>query len=117
MVDVRVVAATTGKLETEVKGGRFREDLYYRLNVLPIELPALRARPGDLPLLVNYYVDAYNQEFRKRVRGVEPNAMEALKSYGWPGNVRELRNAVERAMLLADGDRLTLSDFPVAAAA
>jgi DNA-binding NtrC family response regulator len=115
-VDVRVVAATNRKLETEVKEGRFREDLYYRLNVLPIELPALRARPGDLPLLVNYYVDAYNQEFRKRVRGVEPNAMDALKSYGWPGNVRELRNVVERAMLLADGQTLTLGDFPVAAA-
>jgi len=115
-VDVRVVAATNRKLETEVKEGRFREDLYYRLNVLPIELPARRARPGDLPLLVNYYVDAYNQEFRKRVRCVEPNAMDALKSYGWPGNVRELRNVVERAMLLADGQTLTLGDFPVAAA-
>jgi two-component system response regulator AtoC len=115
-VDVRVVAATNRKLETEVKEGRFREDLYYRLNVLPIELPPLRARSGDLPLLINYYVDTYNREFRKRVRGVEPNAMEALKTYGWPGNVRELRNVVERAMLLADGQTLTLGDFPVAAA-
>jgi DNA-binding NtrC family response regulator len=115
-VDVRVVAATNRKLETEVKEGRFREDLYYRLNVLPIELPPLRARTGDLPLLINYYVDAYNQEFRKRVRGVEPGAMEALKNYGWPGNVRELRNVVERAMLLAEGQTLTLGDFPVAAA-
>ena len=115
-VDVRVVAATNRKLETEVKEGRFREDLYYRLNVLPIELPPLRARSGDLPLLINYYVDAYNREFRKRVRGVEPNAMAALKTYGWPGNVRELRNVVERAMLLAEGQTLTLRDFPVAAA-
>ena len=115
-VDVRVVAATNRKLESEVKAGRFREDLYYRLNVLPIELPPLRARPGDLPLLVNYYVDAYNQEFRKRVRGVDPGAMDALKTYGWPGNVRELRNVVERAMLLADGQTLTVGDFPVAAA-
>ncbi len=115
-VDVRVVAATNRKLETEVKQGRFREDLYYRLNVLPIELPPLRARAGDLPLLINYYVDAYNREFRKRVKGVEANAMEALKTYGWPGNVRELRNVVERAMLLADGHTLTLGDFPVASA-
>ena len=115
-VDVRVVAATNRKLETEVKEGRFREDLYYRLNVLPIELPPLRARAGDLPLLINYYVDTYNREFRKHVRGVDARAMDALKAYGWPGNVRELRNVVERAMLLADGQTLTLNDFPVAAA-
>jgi DNA-binding NtrC family response regulator len=116
-VDVRVVAATNRKLESEVREGRFREDLYYRLNVLPIELPTLRARPGDIPLLVNYYVDTYNREFRKRVRGVAPSAMAALKTYGWPGNVRELRNIVERAMLLAEGPMLTLADVPVAAAA
>jgi len=115
-VDVRVVAATNRKLETEVKEGRFREDLYYRLNVLPIELPPLRARAADLPLLINYYVDTYNREFRKHVRGVDARAMDALKAYGWPGNVRELRNVVERAMLLADGQTLTLNDFPVAAA-
>jgi DNA-binding NtrC family response regulator len=116
-VDVRVVAATNRTLESEVKKGRFREDLYYRLNVLPIELPSLRARPGDIPLLVNYYVDAYNREFRKRVTGVDAAALNALKSYGWPGNVRELRNVIERAMLLADGTTLTVGDFPVAAAA
>ena len=116
-VDVRVVAATNRTLAQEVKEGRFREDLYYRLNVLPIELPSLRARPGDIPLLVNYYVDAYNREFRKRVTGVDASALNALKSYGWPGNVRELRNVIERAMLLADGTTLTLGDFPVAAAA
>jgi two-component system response regulator AtoC len=116
-VDVRVVAATNRTLANEVKEGRFREDLYYRLNVLPIELPSLRARPGDIPLLINYYVDAYNREFRKRVTGVDAGALNALKSYGWPGNVRELRNVIERAMLLADGTTLTLGDFPVAAAA
>ncbi len=116
-VDVRVVAATNRKLETEVKEGRFREDLYYRLNVLPIELPPLRARPSDIPLLVNFYVDTYNREFRKRVRGVEPDAMERLKTYGWPGNVRELRNVIERAMLLADGTTLMTGDFPVATGA
>src|SRR5258706_16146177 len=93
-VDVRVVAATNRTLATEVREGRFREDLYYRLNVLPIELPPLRARPDDIPLLVNYYVDTFNTEFRKRVRGVEPAAMAVLKAHGWPGNVRELRNVV-----------------------
>jgi two-component system response regulator AtoC len=115
-VDVRVVAATNRRLEQEVREGRFREDLYYRLNVLPIELPALRARPSDVPLLVNYYVDAYNHEFRKCVHGVEPGAMNALMAYGWPGNVRELRNVIERAMLLAEGTTLTKGDFPVASA-
>jgi len=114
-VDVRVVAATNRTLATEVREGRFREDLYYRLNVLPIELPPLRARPDDIPLLVNYYVDMFNTEFRKHVLGVEPGAMAALKAYGWPGNVRELRNVVERAMLLTEGPMLTEGDVPAAA--
>jgi two-component system response regulator AtoC len=114
-VDVRVIAATNRRLEEEVRQGRFREDLYYRLNVLPIELPPLCGRTEDIPLLVNYYVDTYNREFRKRVRGLAPEAMERLQSYGWPGNVRELRNAVERAMLLVDGDVLTPDQFPLAA--
>jgi two-component system response regulator AtoC len=113
-VDIRVIAATNRLLEDEVRHGRFREDLYYRLNVLPIVLPPLRGRPEDIPLLVNYYVDAYNTEFRKRVTGVSPEAMVRLQTYGWPGNVRELRNAVERAMLLVEGDVLTLEQFPVA---
>jgi len=113
-VDVRVIAATNRNLEDEVKKGRFREDLYYRLNVLPIVLPPLRARPDDIPALVHYFVDAYNREFRKRVRGVTDDAMRQLRAYGWPGNIRELRNAVERAMLLVDGDELTADQFPVA---
>jgi len=113
-VDVRVIAATNRTLATEVREGRFREDLYYRLNVLPIELPPLRARRDDIPLLVHYYVDTYNREFRKHVRGVEPAAMGALQTYGWPGNVRELRNVIERAMLLAEHPTLTAGDFPVA---
>jgi len=113
-VDVRVVAATNRKLEDDVKKGRFREDLYYRLNVLPIVLPPLRTRAEDIPALVRYFVDAYNREFRKKVRGVTDEAMRRLTTYGWPGNVRELRNAVERAMLLVDGDQLTAEQFPVA---
>jgi DNA-binding NtrC family response regulator len=112
-VDVRVVAATNRNLEEEVRAGRFREDLYYRLNVMPVMLPPLRQRREDIPLLVNYYVDDYSTEFRKRIRAVSADAMERLKAYGWPGNVRELRNAVERAMLLAEGDELTSAHFPM----
>jgi DNA-binding NtrC family response regulator len=112
-VDVRVVAATNRNLEEEVKRGKFREDLYYRLNVLPIVLPPLRARADDIPRLVHYFVDSYNSEFRKRVRRVAPETMKRLQAYGWPGNIRELRNAIERAMLLADGDELSDKDFPL----
>jgi transcriptional regulator with PAS, ATPase and Fis domain len=112
-VDVRVIAATNRDLEEAVKQGRFREDLFYRLNVLPVTLPPLRAHPSDVPLLVAYYIDAFNREFRKSVRGASPEALEALARYDWPGNIRELRNAVERAMLLADTDLLTPEHFPM----
>jgi DNA-binding NtrC family response regulator len=112
-VDVRVVAATNRTLEDEVRKGHFREDLYYRLNVVPIDLPALRQRSEDVPLLANYYIDSYNQEFRKKVVRVAPDAMARLRSYPWPGNVRELRNAIERAMLLTDSEELTLEQFPL----
>jgi two-component system response regulator AtoC len=116
-VDVRVIAATNRNLEEEVRTNRFREDLFYRLNVLPIKQPPLRAHVEDVPDLVSFYVDAYNREFKKNVRGASAAAMRALTSYGWPGNVRELRNAVERAMLLAEGDYLEPADFPIATAA
>src|SRR5687767_477448 len=111
-VDVRVIAATNRALEDEVRQGRFREDLYYRLNVLPIRLPPLRERSKDIPALVSYYVDTYNREFKKRVKGVTKVALSRLQGYRWPGNVRELRNAVERAMLLVEGSELTPSEFP-----
>jgi two-component system response regulator AtoC len=110
-VDVRVIAATNRNLEDEVKAGRFREDLFYRLQVMPVTLPPLRHRTGDIPLLVEEYVARYNSEFRKGVRGVTPAAAAVLEQYAWPGNVRELRNAIERAMLLVEGDRLTPDDF------
>ena len=116
-VDVRVIAATNRRLEDEVRQDRFREDLYYRLNVLPILLPPLRERAKDIPALVNYYVDAYNREFKKRIKGATKEAMSRLQAYRWPGNVRELRNAVERAMLLAEGTDLTPAEFPVASGA
>jgi transcriptional regulator with PAS, ATPase and Fis domain len=114
-VDVRVIAATNRDLEDAVKTGGFREDLYYRLNVMQITLPTLREHPGDIPLLLNHYIDTFNREFRKSVRGASPEAMALLKAYRWPGNIRELRNAVERAMLLAEADDLTPDLFPVTA--
>jgi two-component system, NtrC family, response regulator AtoC len=110
-VDVRVVAATNQNLEEEVAKGRFRSDLFYRLNVLPIAMPTLRSHPEDVPLLVEYFIDGFNAEFRKRVLGASPAAYTVLQRYGWPGNVRELRNVVERAMLLSDGEKLEARDF------
>jgi DNA-binding NtrC family response regulator len=110
-VDVRVIAAANRDLEQEVREGRFREDLYYRLQVMPVALPALRARRGDVPLLAKGFVERYNQEFRKRVRGLTPDAIAVLEQYGWPGNVRELRNVIERAMLLVDHEWLMPDDF------
>jgi DNA-binding NtrC family response regulator len=111
-VDVRVLASTNRMLEEEVEKGRFRKDLFYRLNVLPISLPPLRARNEDVPLLVEYFIDGFNKEFRKDVLGASTAAYTILQRYGWPGNVRELRNVIERAMLLSDGTRLGPRDFP-----
>jgi two-component system, NtrC family, response regulator AtoC len=116
-VDVRVVAATNRNLQEEVKQGKFREDLFYRLNVLPIALPPLRDRRDDIPRLVSFFVDSYNAEFKKHIRGVSPEAMTKLQAHGWPGNVRELRNAIERAMLLSDGPILEPADFLAGAGA
>ena len=110
-VDVRVVAATNRDLEEEVKAGKFREDLFYRLQVMPIPLPPLRERRGDIPLLASHYIDRFNREFRKHVRGLSAAATSLLEQYQWPGNVRELRNAIERAMLLIDHDTLEPGDF------
>jgi transcriptional regulator with PAS, ATPase and Fis domain len=112
-VDVRVVAATNRTLEEEVKSGRFREDLFYRLNVLPLKLPPLRAHPEDVPSLVGFYLDIFNREFKKNVRGASPEAIALLSAHDWPGNVRELRNAIERAMLLTNADTLEPEDFPI----
>jgi DNA-binding NtrC family response regulator len=114
-VDVRVVAATNRNLEDAVRQSTFREDLYYRLNVLPLALPPLRAHPSDIPALVRFYVDLFNREFKKSVTGLSPEAMSGLEAYPWPGNIRELRNAVERAMLLTESDTLVPEHFPVLA--
>ena len=111
-VDTRVVAASNRDLLEEVEGGRFREDLYYRLNVITIYLPPLRERREDVPELVGHFLKIYNEENRCHVPHVEPKAMEALRAYDWPGNVRELQNYVERAVVLAPGDELTCDLLP-----
>ncbi len=111
-VDVRIVAATNADLETAVADGRFREDLYYRLKVVPLVLPPLRARREDIPELVRAFVAEIGQETRRRLSAITPEAMEALCRYAWPGNVRELRNVIERALILGTGDVLTLEDLP-----
>ena len=116
-VDVRVIAATNRTLEDEVRLGRFREDLFYRLNVLPLKLPPLRSHIEDLPALLSFYIDIFNREFKKNVRGASPATLKSLAAYGWPGNVRELRNAVERAMLMVGGDTLEPGDFPIVSTA
>ncbi len=115
-VDVRVIAATHRNLTQSVREGKFREDLYYRLGVMPITLPPLRERVGDVALLVDHFVRAFNREFKKNVKSVTPAAVKALDGYSWPGNVRELRNAVERAMLLAETDVLGPDQFSMLAA-
>lgn len=105
-VDVRVIAASNKDLAEEVREGRFREDLYYRLNVFPVEIPPLRKRPDDIPLLVDYFIKRFSSEMGKQVEGIDDNALNMLIQYEWKGNVRELENTIERAMILADGDRI-----------
>ncbi|MCK4430306.1 MAG: sigma-54-dependent Fis family transcriptional regulator, partial [Candidatus Aminicenantes bacterium] len=102
-VDVRLIAAANTNLERAIKHGRFREDLFYRLNVFPIQLPPLRDREGDVLLLAGYFLKHFNQEFKKKKTKISPEAMELLAGYHWPGNVRELRNVIESAVLLSDG--------------
>ena len=111
-VDVRIIAATNRDLEASVRAGSFRGDLYYRLNVIPIEVPPLRERREDIPLLAAAFVEQLNKEFKKRVRTIEQDALELLMSYDWPGNVRELRNAIERAMILGTGESIGPEDLP-----
>jgi DNA-binding NtrC family response regulator len=112
-IDVRIVAATNADLKRAVTSGAFREDLYYRLNVVPIEVPPLRDRIDDVPRLVEHFVRRYNDEFKKHVQGFTPEALDLLASYAWPGNVRELQNAIERAMVLVDGPWIGPADLPL----
>ncbi|MBP5442144.1 MAG: sigma-54-dependent Fis family transcriptional regulator [Treponema sp.] len=111
-VDVRIVAATNRNLEEEVKAGRFREDLYYRLNVIHIQVPPLRERRDDIPLLVSSFLQEFNQENEKNIKGIDKRAKRALFNYNWPGNIRELRNCMEAAVVMCSGDEITQEDLP-----
>jgi two-component system response regulator HydG len=112
--DVRVIAATNRDIEQEVEAGRFREDLFYRLNVIRMNVPSLRERPDDVPLLAQHFLVLYSKKNHKEVNGFTPSALDALSSWRWPGNVRELENAIERAVVLCRGDRLDVDDLPPA---
>lgn len=111
-VDVRVVAATNKNLEEEVRAGRFREDLFYRLNVVRIEMPALRERKDDIPLLVHSFLREFNVENGKNITGFDNKSKAAMLKYNWPGNIRELKNCVESAVVMCSGNEITIEDLP-----
>ncbi|MBI3008572.1 MAG: sigma-54-dependent Fis family transcriptional regulator [Candidatus Omnitrophica bacterium] len=111
-IDVRIIAATNRNLERIVKEGRFREDLYYRLNVVKIEIPPLRERKDDIMPLAEHFLKKYNSSLGRHIKGISKDAEEKLLSYAWPGNVRELENAIERVSILCDGDWITIEDLP-----
>ena len=108
--NVRVITATNRDLERAIEDGTFRGDLYYRLNVFPIEMPPLRQRREDIPLLVEYFIDRYSSKTGKKIRGIEKSTLERLKSYAWPGNIRELQNVIERSIVLCDSDTFTVDE-------
>ena len=111
-VDVRVLAATNKRLEVEIERGNFRADLLFRLNVIPFEVPPLRERPEDVPLLVEHFNARFSRAYKKRPKRFEPSAVEALRDYSWPGNVRELRNTIERVVIMHTGAKVAASDLP-----
>lgn len=111
-IDVRVLAATNRNLKNEVESGRFREDLYYRLNIMEIHIPPLSDRPEDIPMLVNHLIKKHNPELKRSFRGADDEVIRVLMSLPWKGNVRELDNVIEHTMILAEGDSITLSDLP-----
>lgn len=111
-VDVRLITATNRNLAQDVKDGKFREDLFYRLNVLPVHVPPLRERKEDIQLLIEYFLDKFNRKLERSVRGIDADAMMLLERYDWPGNIRELENFVERLVLMAGGDVISPDDIP-----
>jgi two-component system response regulator HydG len=108
---VRIIAATHEDLAEAVKAGKFREDLFYRLSVVPIHLPPLRDRKDDIPLLVDHFLRKYNKRSKKNIEGVDPKAMKPLMEYHWPGNIRELENTIERAVVLVREDHIGIEDL------
>lgn len=111
-VDVRILAATNRRLEDEVKNGKFREDLYYRLNVVTLTIPPLRYRQDDIPLLAQHFLEKYSKKYQKQVKGFSPLAMDMLLKYAWPGNIRELENTIERAVILLLEEHITEKELP-----
>jgi two-component system response regulator HydG len=111
-VDTRIISATNRNLEVEIAAGRFREDLYYRLNVVMIKVPPLRNRPADIPLLADYFLDRYAKKNQRSLKGIHPRAMDMLLQHAWPGNVRELENVIERGVIMARGDRVGPDHLP-----
>jgi len=107
-----MIAATNEDLESNMKNGKFREDLFYRLHVFPIVLPDLRERREDIPLLAYHFLDHSSKEAKKEIKGISKEAMNLLLEYSWPGNVRELENAIERAVIMADGEFIAPHDLP-----
>ncbi len=110
-VDARVVAATNKELQAEIRAGRFREDLYFRLNVIPIFVPALRDRQDDIPLLADHFMAEFAREYGRRQKRFDPGARSVVQHYPWPGNVRELRNVIERLMIMVPGDEISAADL------
>jgi DNA-binding NtrC family response regulator len=115
-VDVRLVTATNRDLEQETQRGNFREDLYYRLNVVPLQIPPLRKRTGDIPLLVSHIIKKFNERLRKTISGIADDALAALEAHSWPGNIRELENVLERTILFTKGERIERSDLQLGGA-
>jgi two-component system, NtrC family, response regulator AtoC len=115
-VDVRLVTATNRDLEQEIQRGNFREDLFYRLNVVPLQIPPLRKRSGDIPLLVSHIIKKFNERLKKTISGVSDDALSALEAHSWPGNIRELENVLERTILFTKGDRIERTDLQLAGA-
>jgi DNA-binding NtrC family response regulator len=111
-LDIRIIAATNKDLKHEVQEGAFREDLFYRLNVVTIKLPRLAERREDIPLLISHFMEKYSTALRKNIASITPEAIEILSGYGYPGNVRELENIIERAVALADGEVVEVEDLP-----